>query len=296
MKLSYRKLLDWLSSGWMISSLAFVLVIPLFISLGLLVKSYPILQHHSPLDLFFNSTWSPSEDEFGFFPFIISSGMVTLLSFLMAAPLCLLSAIYLTQYAKKKLVSLMQPVIDILAGIPSVVYGVWGIIVIVPLISQMLSPVFNVQSSGYSILAGGIVLSVMTIPFILSLLIEVFQGIPSELKEASLSVGATRWETIKFVVIRKGFSGVVAAFGLGISKAFGETIAVLMVVGNVPQIPQHLLSAGYPLPALIANNYGEMMSIPQYDAALMLAALILFAVVFLFNCLASLVIIHGEVQ
>ena len=296
MRFSYRKLLDWLSSGWMLSSLIFVLVIPLFISVGLLVKSCPILQNHSLGDLFLNSTWSPSEDEFGFFPFIISSGMVTLLSFLMAAPLCLLSAIYLTQYAKRKLVSFMQPVIDILAGIPSVVYGVWGIIVIVPLISQILSPVFNVQSSGYCILAGGIVLTVMTIPFILSLLIEVFQGIPSELKEASLSVGATRWETIKYVVIRKGFSGVVAAFGLGISKAFGETIAVLMVVGNVPQIPEHLLSAGYPLPALIANNYGEMMSIPKYDAALMLAALILFAIVFLFNFLARLVIIRGEVQ
>jgi phosphate transport system permease protein len=280
----------------MLGSLIFILLIPLFISLGLLIKSCPILQNHSPVDLLLNSTWSPSEDEFGFFPFIISSGMVTFLSFLMAAPLCLLSAIYLTQYAKNRLVSLMQPVIDILAGIPSVVYGVWGILVIVPLISRFLSPLFNVQSSGYSILAGGIVLTVMTIPFILSILIEVFQGIPLELKEASFAVGATRWETIKYVIIRKGYSGVIAAFGLGISKAFGETIAVLMVVGNVPRIPEHLLSAGYPLPALIANNYGEMMSIPQYDAALMLAAFILFIIVFLFNCLARLVIIHSEVH
>lgn len=177
----------------------------------------------------------------------------------------------------------MHPVIDILAGIPSVIFGVWGILVIVPFISDYLAPFFGEQTSGYSILAGGIVLAIMIIPFILNILIEVFRTLPDELKEASLSVGATKWQTIKLVLLRKAFPGIISAFGLGVSRAFGETIAVLMVVGNVPSIPKGIFQPGYPLPALIANNYGEMLSIPMYDSALMLAALVLFVVVMLFN-------------
>jgi len=296
MKMSRRKIIDILCSSWMLACLSFVLLIPLIMLLGLVLKSLPILESQSVSDLFFNSMWSPTEGNYGFATFIISSCMVTALSFIFAGPICLLSAIYLTQYAQKRLLILMQPVIDILAGIPSVVYGVWGILVIVPMISQYISPLFGVQSSGYSILAGGVVLAVMSIPFILSLIIEVFNNIPLELKEASLSVGATRWETIKFVILPKGFSGIMAAFGLGVSKAFGETIAVLMVVGNVSQIPTDLFSAGYPLPALIANNYGEMMSIPQYESVLMLAALILFMIVIIFNFFARLAVFHSEVS
>jgi phosphate transport system permease protein len=110
------------------------------------------------------------------------------------------------------------------------------------------------------------------------------------LKEASLSLGATYWETIKKVVLRKAFPGIIAAFALGVSKAFGETIAVLMVVGNVVQLPKGLFEAGYPLPALIANNYGEMLSIPLYDAALMFAALLLFVIVLIFNIFSRLAI------
>ena len=296
MKVSRRKIFDILCSGWMLACLSLVLVIPLIMFLGLVLKSFPILETQSFNDLFFNSIWSPTEGNYGFSTFIISSFMVTIISFVIAGPICLLSAIYLTQYAKKRLLTLMQPVIDILAGIPSVVYGVWGILIIVPLVSGYISPFFKVQSSGYSILAGGIVLAVMSVPFMLSMIIEVFNHVPLELKEASLSVGATRWETIKFVIMRKSFAGVLAAFGLGISKAFGETIAVLMVVGNVSQIPTDLFSAGYPLPALIANNYGEMMSIPQYENVLMLAALILFIIVMIFNFFARIAIFHSEVK
>jgi len=184
----------------------------------------------------------------------------------------------------------MHSVIDILAGIPSVVYGVWGILVIVPFVGDNLAPFFNAESSGYSILAGALVLAVMTIPYVLNMLIEVFNSIAVEYKEASLSLGATYWETIKFVVLKKGLSGILSAFGLGISKALGETIAVLMVVGNVVQFPKSVFDAGYPLPALIANNYGEMMSIPFYDSALMLAALLLFIIVIFFNVAARYLI------
>ncbi|MBM3437343.1 MAG: ABC transporter permease subunit, partial [Bacteroidetes bacterium] len=118
--------------------------------------------------------------------------------------------------------------------------------------------------------------------------------IPIELSEASLSVGASKWQTIKFVMIKKALPGIISAFGLGISRAFGETIAVLMVVGNVAKIPTGTFQPGYPLPALIANNYGEMLSIPQYDSALMFAALVLFIVVVIFNLASRSVIMRYE--
>jgi phosphate transport system permease protein len=188
----------------------------------------------------------------------------------------------------------MHPVIDILAGIPSVIFGVWGILIVVPFVGNYLGPWLGKEVSGYSILAGSVVLSIMIIPFVLNILIEIFRTIPIELSEASLSVGATKWQTIKFVMLKRALPGIISAFGLGISRAFGETIAVLMVVGNVAKIPTGTFQPGYPLPALIANNYGEMLSIPQYDSALMLAALILFIVVVVFNFASRSVIMKYE--
>jgi phosphate transport system permease protein len=263
----------------MIVSLIQVVLLPLVIGIGLYLKSKLILDDNSLLSLLFSSDWKPMSGKFGFFPFILSSLWVTVISLLIAGPICLLTAIHLTQYADNWVLKIMHPVIDILAGIPSVVYGVWGILVIVPFISHTVAPFLGRETSGYSILAGGIVLSVMIIPFILNILIEVFKTIPIELTEASLSLGASRWQTIKIVLVRKALPGIVSAYGLGLSRAFGETIAVLMVVGNVAKIPHGVFQPGYPLPALIANNYGEMLSIPLYDSALMLAALVLMVVV-----------------
>jgi phosphate transport system permease protein len=266
---------------------------PFILLTGLLIKSSLLFGEKTFSELIFSSEWKPLSGKFGFLPFILSSLWITFISIAIAAPVCLLTAIYLTQYAKRFVLKIMHPVIDILAGIPSVIYGVWGIIIIVPFVSKVASW-FNIHSSGYSILAGSVVLSVMVIPFVLNILIEVYRSIPIELSEASLSLGATKWETIKKVLTRKAFPGIISSFGLGISRAFGETIAVLMVVGNVVQIPKGIFQAGYPLPALIANNYGEMLSIPMYDSALMLAALILFIVVTFFNLGSRYLIMHYE--
>ncbi len=186
----------------------------------------------------------------------------------------------------------MHPAIDILAGIPSVVYGLWGILVIVPFISRYLGPLFGVTTVGYSILAAALVLSIMIVPFILNILIEIFRAIPVELKEASLALGATEWQSIKQVMVKKALPGIIAAFGFGLARAFGETMAVLMVVGNVVELPKSVFDPGYTLPALIANNYGEMLSIPKYDSALMFAALILLVVSLFFNLIMHFFIIR----
>lgn len=278
-----RLLFDKVTGLWMVSSMVTILSLPLIIGTGLYLKAAPLFKEHDFLNLVFSSQWAPSKGEFGFWPFIAGSLYVTLLSFLFTAPVCLLAAIYLTQFSSKQLIKVMHPVIDVLAGLPSVIYGVWGILIIVPLVSDYIAPLFNTTSSGYSVLAGGIVLAVMCIPYILNMLIEVFNTVPAGLREASLSLGATRWESVKHVVIRGNYPGIISAYGLGIAKAFGETIAVMMVVGNVVKVSANPLNAAYPLPALIANNYGEMLSIPMYDAALMFAAFLLLIIILAFN-------------
>jgi phosphate transport system permease protein len=294
MRFLSRKIRDKSSLFWMVISLVILLLMPILLAVGLYLKSLPILQEQSFWDLLTESDWKPMQGKFGFLPFITSSLWVTFLSIIIATPVCILTAIYLTQYAKKRVLAIMQPIIDILAGLPSVIYGVWGVLIVVPFISKTVAPFFGLQTSGYTILAGAIVLSIMVIPFILNILIEVFRTIPEELTEASLSVGATKWETIKYVLLKKAFPGIISATGLGVARAFGETIAVLMVVGNVVKVPTSVFDSGYPLPALIANNYGEMLSIPMYDSALMLAALILFGIVLLFNFLSRMAIIRSE--
>jgi phosphate transport system permease protein len=273
--------------------LLLIIILPLFLGLGLYIKSYPLLTKVSFTEILTSTEWKPLSGKFGLLPFILGSLWVTSISIVIAVPVCLLSAIHLTQYAKKYVLHIMHPVIDILAGIPSVIYGIWGIIAIVPFV-QLVAHFFRKTVSGYSILAGGIVLSIMIIPFILNMLIEIFRTIPAELSEASLSLGASRWQTIKKVLIKKAFPGIISAVGLGISRAFGETIAVLMVVGNVVKIPEGVFQPGYPIPALIANNYGEMLSIPLYDSALMLSALVLFTVVLIFNLISRMAIVRFE--
>jgi phosphate transport system permease protein len=136
------------------------------------------------------------------------------------------------------------------------------------------------------------VLAVMVFPVIISVTEEVIRAVPDGMREAALALGATRWQMVKGVVLRHSLPGVIAAVVLGFSRAFGETMAVMMVVGNVPQAPRSVFDAAYPLPALIANNYGEMMSIPLYDAALLAAALVLLAVVLVFTLAARVVLLR----
>ena len=161
------------------------------IAAGLYQRSRPILAIKSLNELLFSTSWHPLRKEFGFFPFIMGSLWVTGVAVVIAIPLCLLSAIYLSEYAPRYIREWTKPLIDLLAGIPSVVYGVWGILVIVPLIKDYISPFFGIFSSGYSVLAGGIVLAIMIFPIIIHVSLEVFRTVPYEIREASLSLGAT---------------------------------------------------------------------------------------------------------
>lgn len=270
------------------------LLLLIAIGIGLFFKSRLILSEHSLWELLSGSAWKPLSGEFGFLPFIVGTLFVTALSIAIALPISLLSAIFLTEYASSWVKRIVFPIFDILAGIPSVVYGVWGTLIIVPWIADKLGPRFVDYTSGYTVLASGIVLGIMILPILVSLLIEIFTIVPQDYREASASLGATKWQTCSKVILRKAMPGIVAAVVLSISKAFGETIAVLMVCGNYAAIPRSLFDPCYPLPALIANNYGEMLSLPLYESALMFVAFILFFIILVFNIISRWILRNIE--
>lgn len=282
----------------------FVALLILLIAAILLRDAWSIFSTQSLAGLIFTKEWHPSRGVFGLWVFILGSFYVTLIALCLSVPIALLSSLYLSDYMSSSLRSAAKPVIDILAGIPSVVFGLWGVLFVVPVIREdvmpwcsenlgEISPLFQSDNpSGYSLLAGGVVLAIMTLPILISVMDEVLQSVPQGMREASLSLGATEWETTRRVVLKKAAPGIFAAIILGFSRAFGETLAVIMVIGNVPRPPHSVFDPAYTLPGLIANNYGEMASIPYYKSALMSAALILLVVTFVFNLAARLVLIR----
>jgi phosphate transport system permease protein len=289
-----RKELDTLSTR-VTFVLAFLisLIMPVF-ALIIIFKSLPLFQIASIPELLFSSIWQPAEGKFGFYPFIMGTIWVTMLSMAIAIPLAVLTSIYLAEYAPPYIRNAIKPLIDLLAGIPSILFGLWGILVIIPLIRNDIAPIFGISSTGYCVLSGGIVLSIMVLPIIISLSDELFRTVPLSTRTASFAIGATKWQTVKYVLIRKIYPGLLAAIILGFSRAFGETMAVLLVVGNVAKIPSSVFDPAYPLTALIANNYGEMLSIPLYDSAIMFAALILFCIVIIFNISAKMLLLRFQ--
>jgi phosphate transport system permease protein len=286
-----RFLKDRFAKAIMLIFTVLSILLMFFIVLALYYRSRPILALKPLSELLLSSSWRPLKGNFGFFPFIMGTFWVTGVSMVIAVPICILAAIYLSEYAHRKLKETLSPLIDLLSGIPSVVYGMWGVLFIVPLIKNHFAPLFGVSSTGYSVLAGGIVLAIMICPVIVHVCIEVFKSVPREVREASLSLGATKWQTVKHVILRKAMPGVIAAIILGLSRALGETMAVLMVVGNVARSPHSIFDPAYPIPALIANNYGEMLSIPLYDSALLFASLLLLLVVLAFNIVSQIILV-----
>ena len=277
---------------WLVSLFSIALVFIIVVTL--VQRSVPILSSRSLIGLLTTSAWNPTRGEFGFFPFIMGTFMVTGLTLALACPVCLLTAVYLAEYAPRKIHGVIKPAVDVLAGIPSVIFGLWGVLFVVPLIKVYAATFAGIDVTGYSVLAGAVVLSIMVSPILISISEEVIAAVPLQLREASSALGATTWQTTKHVVLRKALPGIAAAIVLAFGRAFGETIAVLMVVGNVARVPVSVLDPAYPIPALIANDYGEMLSIPLYGSALLLAALILVVVISTFNIAARVILAKLE--
>lgn len=300
-----RRLKDRFARSLMAILCLLVLALLLAMLLGLYQKARPVLATGSWQAILFSADWHPAQGKFGLAGFIAGTLWVTAIAVVVAVPLSFLTAIFIAEYCPGRLRGVAKPVIDLLAGISPVVYGIWGMLAIVPLVRDHLMPLLSGRFhffpfasenyTGFSALTAGLVLAVMIIPFMISLMEEVMRGVSFGVRESSLALGATSWQTTKRVVLKKAAPGIVAAVILGLSRAVGETMAVLMVAGCALQgFPKSIFDTAYPLPALIANTYGEMMSVPLYDAAILLAALVLLVMTVIFNMAGWGILLHLE--
>jgi len=288
-----RRLKDFLATRWMLSLTVFCALLLVLIVAGLLQKSWAVLSFEPLNRLLFSSDWSPGAGEFGLSAFILGTLWVTIVAMLIAVPLSILTAIYLAEYAPGTIRALAKPLLDLLAGIPSVVYGLFGLLVIVPLVREVATAL-GVASNGYNVLSGGMVLAIMVFPVIISISEEVIRTVPLGMREASMALGATKWQATKLIILRGASPGIFAAVVLGFSRAIGETMAVLMVAGNGFQAPSSVFDSAQPLPALIANFYTEVMTQPLYESALMFAALVLLVMVLISSVIAQVILVRLE--
>jgi phosphate transport system permease protein len=246
-----------------------------------------------------SSAWDPVAEQFGALPLIYGTLLSSLIALFIAVPLSLGVAIFLTEFAPRKLRQPVAFVIGLLAAIPSVVYGLWGIFVMIPLLRSTVYPLlqhalgflpfFNGPIYGPSMLSAGIILAIMVMPYIMSVSREVLLAVPDTQREAALALGATRWEAVRTAVLPYARSGIVGAIILGLGRALGETMAVTMLIGNRHDIAASLFAPGYTMAAVIANEFAEAVG-DMHLAALAYVALVLFGVTVLVNAGARLLI------
>lgn len=246
-----------------------------------------------------DSVWDPVAEHFGAFPLIFGTVISSALALLIAVPLSLGVAIYLTEFAPKRVRTPVAFLIELLAAIPSVVYGLWGIFVLIPVLKKTLFPFlrdslgflpfFQGPIYGPSMLAASIILAIMIMPFIMSVAREVLLAVPGSQREAALALGATRWEAVITAVVPYARSGIIGAVVLGLGRALGETMAVTMLIGNRHDIAASLFAPGYTMAAVIANEFSEAAT-DMHFSALTYVALVLFVLTVLVNAVARLLI------
>ncbi|HAV21485.1 MAG: phosphate ABC transporter permease subunit PstC [Bacillota bacterium] len=241
----------------------------------------PIIARLGIVEFIMGTKWSPSRGTFGILPMILGSFWVTLSALVIGVPIGLASAIFLAEMAPSGTSRILKFAIQLLAGIPSVVFGFIGLVILVPLIRQWLG------GPGFSVLAAGIVLGIMILPTIVSVCYDVFKAVPQAYREGMIALGATRWQTIRMVVLPAARPGIIAAIILGMGRAVGETMAVIMVAGNATKIPVSLLE---PVRTLTSNIALEMgYAVGEHREALFATGIVLFIIIAILNTLARVV-------
>jgi phosphate transport system permease protein len=259
-----------IEKGLFITAIFSIIIIFLIISF-ILIEGLPAFENYGFFNFLFGLEWSPTKGDFGVFSMILGSLGVTLLSLLMAIPLSLLCAIFMAEIAPDNIRKILKPVVETLSGIPSVVYGFFGLIVLVPIIRE------NFGGTGFSMFTASLILTVMVLPTIISISQDSLRAVPHEYREASFGLGATNWQTIKNIVFPAALPGIVTAIILGMGRAIGETLAVIMVVGNVVQIPHSIFDPVRTLTANIALEMGYATGL-HYNA-LFGTAIVLFLII-----------------
>ena len=282
-----------------LTAAAAILLITGLILFELLSKSQ-LSRHQFGWHFLATSTWDPVAGNFGALPFIYGTVVTSIMAMLIAMPLGVGSAVFLAEMAPPRISSTLTFLIELLAAVPSVIYGLLGIFILVPFLQQSAVPalksafgalpIFSGAFYGVSVFSAGLVLSIMIVPFIISVSREVLLAVPRDQREASLALGASKWQTVYRVVVPYASTGILGSFFLALARALGETMAVTMVIGNTPQIKASLLAPGYSIAAVIANEFNEATG-DLYVSALIELGLVLFGVTFIMNGLARILIL-----
>jgi len=264
-----------------------------------LVSSSRLSLHAFGWKFFTSQMWDPVNDQYGALPFIYGTVVSSVLALVIAVPLSVGSAVFITEMCPRSLRGIISFLVELLAAIPSVIYGLWAIFILVPILRLHVEPwlarylgwtgLFEGQPFGIGMLAAGVVLAIMIIPIIASITREVMIAVPRQQREAVLALGATRWEMIRVGVLRNARAGILGGAILGLGRALGETMAVTMVIGNRPEIARSLFAPGYTMASVIANEFSEATG-DLYLSSLVEIGLALFLVTIIVNALARLLV------
>lgn len=263
----------------------FVVLVAMFIAL--VVYSGPAFDKFG-LEFIWSTDWNVSEQLFGGYPAIYGSVVSTIIAMLIATPIAIGIAIFLTEIAPFKVRNFFSVNIELLAAIPSIIYGMWGFMFFVPIVRDVFG------GTGLGLLTGGLVLSIMILPFIASVTRDSMNTTPAILKESAYALGATKWDVIKDVVIPYAKSGIVGSVIIALGRAFGETMAVAFLLGGLSRVPDSIVDPATSIPVTLATQFGEAMGTPLYESVLFYLALVLFVISFLTIAIAKLVFLRKK--
>lgn len=262
----------------------------ILIAAVMLYKSEYILTSKSIIDTILGTVWNFEKGIYGLRPYIVGSLLVTGIALIIGGIPSIFCAIYLSEYASNRLRRILKPFVDLLASIPSVVFGLWGMIVLVPFVREQVAPIFGASSSGQSLLSGGVVLGIMITPIIISVSDEVLQSVPEKYKKASLALGSTHWQAIKNNIKKVALPGIIGGIILGFGRAIGETIAMSMISGSAAGAPSSIWDTFSTLTTLINNKIGYVAAEAKSVSALAFAGLILLGIVLATNILGRIIV------
>jgi len=257
------------------SAVSVLVVITIFI----IGQGTPIMFKYGLKSFLAGQDWYPSEKSFGLLPMIVGSVVVTAGALIIGVPFGLACAVFLTEFSSKRLRSIIKPLIELLAGIPSVVYGFMGVVILVPFIRETFG------GPGFSVLAASVILGIMILPTVISISIDSLQAVPPAYRDGSLALGATRWQTVRMVLFPAARSGIIASIILGMGRAIGETMATIMIAGNAVETPHSLLAPVRTLTSNIALEMGYAAG--EHREALFATGVILFIIIMILNTVAN---------
>jgi len=293
------KLLRWVLTGLAV----LILLLILFFFIRLLGESRPIFSKVGVIDFVFGGRWVPSKGLYGAWPLLVGTLITSAIALVIGVPVAVAAALYVTELAPLRARQPLVTLIELLAAVPSVVYGLWGVFVLIPKLKPAeewfgrtfdFLPFVSPDVAGPNYFIAGLILAIMILPIVTAITREVMSTVPVEHKEAALALGATRWEMIRMAVLPYSRAGISGAAMLGLGRALGETIAATLVIGNAPKVADAIFGQGYTLAAVIANEFGEAAADPEHRAALIAAGLVLFVFTLVINFIARYFVMRSE--